>query len=235
MTPSALQQILTVSYDDNVRGTMVRALTDEGGIPAPCSSFVEAETLALTHLYSGMLVDLTSIIKAKGEDKIVATSLQNTFPMLRVKVLGPMLIPMVMSGTAAQEKSLKAFLANACATFTPRRLRAFRRHNYNTPIMIRLPDGSEIMSFSLDVSWGGIFAVVTGPTEIHVGEEVTVRMPALDIGIKAAVVRVKQWGEHKVIPGFGLRWHTPLSPEAENALLLALHSAKEFDRDRMIG
>ena len=97
--------ILVVSYGEETRAALVTTLNNNGASTVSCATFCDAENLALAGLYSGILVDLPSIIKSKGEEKIVAYTLANFFPILRVRTMGGMLVPMAMPGSAKQDKS----------------------------------------------------------------------------------------------------------------------------------
>ena len=94
-----------------------------------CESFLEAEDVAREGVFNGILVDLQSIVKAKGDEKIIACSLTGFYPTLRVRALGSMLVPMAMPGDAKQDSSINDFLTKSCSTFAPRRLRLHRRRD----------------------------------------------------------------------------------------------------------
>ena len=234
MPLSGLQPILTISYADDVRSLMAKTLQQQGAVPASCASFCEAESLALMDLYSGVLVDIPSMVKAKGEEKIVSCSLGNVFPILRVRLIGAMLIPMVLSGGASQDKSLMDFLSKTCASYVPRRLRAHKRHLLHTPVLLSC-DGRKLQGFSYDLSWGGAFVATNRPDRFMVGGDVGVSFSCYDVETLATVCRVQPWGHHGVVPGIGLRWHKPMSEGLEQHLKTVLRTSRDHDRDRIVG
>lgn len=229
-----LHPILTISYNEDVRALLVKSLHEQCVVPATCSSFVEAESLAVSELYSGILVDLPSIVKAKGEEKIVATSLGNIFPILRVKVIGTMLVPIVLSGGAAQAKSLNDFLTKVCTGFAPRRLRTHKRHLLHTPALVSHKN-CEYQTFTFDLSWGGTFLVNNRTDRYAVGDDVMVTLPELGLAIAGVICRVQPWGQHKIMPGIGVRWHLPLEGGVERQLLHVLKARRDHDPDRFVG
>lgn len=224
--------VLVVSYSDDSRSALARSLEQLEVEAIACASFVEAENLALQGIYSGILVDLTAMIKAKGEEKIVACSLTGFYPTLRVRTMGNILVPMIMPGGAKQDGSVKDFLAKSCACFAPRKLRAHRRHPLCLAVEIV---GAEVetIGFTLDLSWGGAFVVQMHPERFEVGEVLELRLPEFDCVVRVEVRWMQRWGGRRA-PGLGCRF---LEPEDEGLAALLkplLRSVKEQDRDRLL-
>lgn len=223
--------ILVVSYTDETRAALADILIKTGAVPVQCSSFCEAENNALKGLYSGLLVDLPSIIKSKGEEKIVAYTLANFFPTLRVRTMGAMLVPMAMSGSARQDKSLDDFLQKSCVAYIPKQLREFRRHQVCLSTLVA-HNNSEIRGFTLNISWGGMFIVDLHAERFCVGETVSVLLPEFGCRIPAEVRRIKAWGIQRQPPGIGLRI-SALDELVESVIAGIIRTRKEFDRDRL--
>ncbi len=62
--------ILVVSYATDTRQALTDNLRRNNAEGIPCASFLKAEDLAREGVYSGILVDLQSIVKAKGDEKL---------------------------------------------------------------------------------------------------------------------------------------------------------------------
>ncbi|MEI6206446.1 MAG: PilZ domain-containing protein [Desulfuromonadales bacterium] len=225
-----LHPILVVSYVDETRAALTSILSGSGVSSAVCTSFCEAENLAIRGLYSGLLVDLPSIIKSKGEEKIVAYTLTNFFPTLRVRTIGSMLVPMAMPGSAKQDKSLGDFLNVTCPSNTPRKLRLFRRHPVYISTLIHY-DGAEYRGFTLNLSWGGAFIVDLIPEKFAHETDVTISIPELGFNLAASIRWIKSWGNRHA-PGVGISFNK-LSDREESTFSIILKSSKEFDRDRL--
>lgn len=223
--------ILVVSCIDETRAALVDILSKTGAVCAPCASFREAENKALKGLYSGLLVDLPSIIKSKGEEKIVAYTLANFFPTLRVRTIGSMLVPMAMSGSARQDKNLDDFLQKSCVAYSPTRLREFRRHPVCLSTLVT-HNNTEVRGFTLNISWGGMFIVDLHAERFCVGEAVSVLLPEFGCRIPAEVCRIKPWGIQRQPPGIGLRI-SALDEAVESVIAGIIRTRKEFDRDRL--
>lgn len=223
--------ILVVSSGDETRAELVAFLNRAGAVAVPCASFCEAENLALKELFSGMLVDLPSIIKARGEEKIVAYTLANFFPTLRVRTVGFILVPMTMPGSAKQDKSLDDFLKITCFAYPPKRLREFRRHTVCLSTIVTYRD-AEYRGFTLDISWGGMFIVDLQAERFSVGEPVSILIPEFGCRIAAEVRRIKPWGVLRHPPGIGLRYSS-LDETMEAVIGGITRTRKEFDRDRL--
>ncbi|MDD5285810.1 MAG: PilZ domain-containing protein, partial [Desulfuromonadaceae bacterium] len=222
--------ILVVSYVDETRTSLTTNLANSGAFPTPCATFCEAENLALNGLYSGLLVDLPSIIKSKGEEKIVAYTLTNFFPTLRVRAMGSLMVPMSMSGSAKQDKSLNDFLSRTCPAFESRKLREFRRHPVCLSTRVRYR-GEEIRGFTLNLSWGGVFIVDLQAEKYLIGDKLTVEFIEFECEVSAEVRRIKPWGIKRYAPGIGLCF-SYLDESVESAINSVIKTRKEFDRDR---
>lgn len=229
--PLPSQPILVVSYVDETRSALAAVLNKAGALAVPCASFCEAENLALDSLYSGILVDLPSIIKSKGEEKIVACTLANFFPTLRVRTMGGMLVPMAMPGSAKQDRNLDDFLSKTCSTFEPRKLRVFRRHPVCLSTLVTY-NGSQLRGFTLNISWGGMFIVDLNAEKFSRGDRLTVVIPEFDWTIPAEVRRTMPWGIMRTPPGIGLSFIS-LDETVEAVIAGITRSCKEFDRDRV--
>lgn len=211
-------------------------ILDAEDVPYTVSdSFREAENLALSNPFSGVLADIPTVIKARGEEKLIASSLQNVYPFLRAKVSGDLILPIIMPGGCEGEQSIARFFENAGRTFVPRRIRTYKRHKYHLPVLIRQEEVcDELQSFTMDVSWSGAFIVMNDPGAMNVGHAIIVQFPSLNIAIDASVIRIQAWGHSGVVPGIGLAWHLPIEPAAEKGLHAVLKMKKERDRDRLL-
>lgn len=223
--------ILVVSYVDETRASLTAILANLGVATVPCSTFCEAENLALKELYSGLLVDLPSIIKSKGEEKIVAYTLANFFPTLRVRTMGSMLVPMAMSGSAKQDKSLDDFLNKSCIAYSPKKLREFRRHPVCLSTLVNYQD-YELRGFTLNLSWGGAFIVDLQAEKFTAGDSLVITFTEFGYQVSAEVRRIKPWGPQRYAPGVGLLF-TNLEEPLESAIAGIIRTRKEFDRDRL--
>lgn len=223
--------ILVVSYIDDTRTALTAILSNLGVAASPCSTFCEAENLALKGLYSGLLVDLPSMIKSKGEEKIVAYTLANFCPTLRVRTIGSMLVPMAMSGSAKQDKSLDDFLNKTCTAYTAKKLREFRRHPVCLSTLISF-EGTKLRGFTLNLSWGGAFIVDLQAEKYSVGDTLDITLTEFECQVSATVCRVKPWGIQRYAPGVGLCFSF-LDEQLESAIASVIRTRKEFDRDRL--
>jgi hypothetical protein len=228
--PLPMHPILVVSYVDETRTVLAASINSSGAVASLCATFCEAENLALKGLYSGLLVDLASMIKSKGEEKIVAYTLANYFPTLRVRTMGSLLVPIAIPGSVKQDSSLVDFLSRTCSRFIPRRLRAYRRHLICISTLLSCK-GEEHRGFTIDLSWGGAFIADVFPERficestasvLFLGHEVT-----LDVNIK----EIKPWGE-RFAPGISISF-SELDESGTSLLSGILKTKKELDRDRL--
>lgn len=228
--PVPLYPLLVVSYVDETRAGLISTLTHSGTPAVACATFCEAENLALKGLYSGMLVDLPSIIKSKGEEKIVAYTLANFFPTLRVRTMGGMLIPMAMPGSAKQDKSLDDFLSKTCLAYTPRPLREFSRHPLCISTLLQC-NGQEYRGFTRNISWGGAFIVDVYSERFADEVDITVKFLDFGFSLDASIRWHQPWGG-RFAPGIGISFkeldESNISVFSDN-----FKTRREFDRDRL--
>lgn len=223
--------LLVVSYSDAARAALCGSLQGAGVTAIPCADFKEAEDIALGGIYNGILVDLQSIIKAKGDEKVIACSLTGFFPTLRVRVLGGMLVPMAMPGDAKQDKSISEFLSRSCAGFTPRMLRQYKRREVGLSVMIR-HNLADVPGFVINLSWGGAFLIDMGAERFRPGNALSLVMADADLEITAKVSWVRPWGS-RLPPGAGISF-TNLGAVQESYLEAILKHQRDNARDRLI-
>lgn len=223
--------IIVIAYSDTVRSALSGNLHGLGVGSKQCGSFCEAEDVALEGLYSGILVDLQSMVRAKAEEKIVACSLAGFYPTLRVRAVGSLVIPMAMPGDKRQDSTLSDFVFKTCAFFTARTLRRFKRRDVMLPLLIERskPDSK---AFTHNLSWGGAFIVDVHSARFAVENSLNLFLPEFDLEIPVTVRWTRPWGT-RAVPGFGVRFESidaGLSAILETLLNHDIHNA----RDRMV-
>lgn len=223
--------IIAIAYTADTRQAFVSALQQAGTEVVAAESFYDAETLALHGSYSGLLVDLPSIVKAKGDEKVIACSLTNFFPTLRVRAVGTMLVPMTMPGSARQDNSLNDFLVKSCAGFEPRRLRLHRRRDICLAVQLHHPLSDE-RSFTLNLSWGGAFILHNVPERFSVDSQLDIYLPEAELLIPTTIRWLRPWGDRK-LSGLGLAF-SRIDDQLREALTILLKSEPDTDRDRLV-
>ncbi len=222
--------LLVVSYNAQSRRSLIENLESVGATGTACETFLQAEDLARENAYNGILVDLQSIVKAKGDEKAIACSLIALYPALRVRVLGSLLVPMAMSGDERQESSLINFLRDSCTPVTPRRLRQYRRRDVVLPALLGPSPGERAVIVNL--SWGGAFVADVRPERFAIGSELKLALPEFGVETVVTVRRIQPWGERR-IPGIGVAFGV-LDEKLETALASVLKSCSTDDRDRIV-
>ncbi|HPX60387.1 MAG TPA: PilZ domain-containing protein [Deltaproteobacteria bacterium] len=222
--------ILVVAYADDVRAVLEKGLERFCVQVMSCASFHEAEALALVNTVNGLLVDLTSIIKAKGTEKVLAYTLASVYPTLRVRNTGGEPVPMAMPGDAKQDSSLNDFVTKSCAAFMPRRLRRYRRREICVST-VRLHSGADERGFTLNISWGGAFVVDTHPERFAIGQDLQLFFQEIGLEVAVKVCWIQYWGQRH-FPGIGVSF-TAIDDKLEKALFQLLKHDREHDRDLM--
>jgi len=223
-------RLLVVSYNAPARCSLVENLESVGATGVACETFLQAEEMAREGAYSGILVDLLTMVKAKGDEKVVACSLISVYPALRVRVLGSLLVPMIMSGEEQQESSLLHFLRDSCTPFAPRQLRQHRRRDVVLPALLGPSPGER--AFVVNLSWSGAFIADVRPERFAIDSELELTLPEFGVETVVTVRRIQPWGERR-IPGIGVSFGD-LDEKLESALASILKSSNIDDRDRIV-
>jgi hypothetical protein len=178
------------------------------------SSFVEMASLAVENAYSGLLVDILTLVRSSKEEKVIAYECFNLYPVLRVKWENKKkkinLSPLEQAFSPDTASALKFFIESRCIPFPARPLRRYGRKNYHLNVLLS-PDGlfsehDTVRTFTLNISREGAFLHSTQVFET----EQTVWLRFLEFADPepfAATVRWSlQWGLSRCIPGIGLRF-----------------------------
>jgi Tfp pilus assembly protein PilZ len=178
------------------------------------ATFSEMSCLAVDNAYNGLLVDILTLVRSSKEEKIVAYECFNLYPVLRVKWENKKkkinLSPLEQSFSPNTETALEFFVENRCKPFPARSLRRHARKNNHLNVLLSrdgsFSDHTTLKSFTLNISWTGVFVFTTEPMEKEL--EVWLRFIEFpDLEPIAATVRWSlAWGEGRSIPGVGLRF-----------------------------
>lgn len=223
--------IIVIAYSDAVRESLSGNLHGLGVASKQCASFCEAEDVALEGLYSGILVDLQSMVKAKAEEKVVACSLAGFYPTLRVRVIGSMAVPMAMPGDKRQDSTLADFVLKTCTSFTARTLRRFKRRDVMLPLLMEKSKPVS-KSFTLNLSWGGAFIVDVHATRFPVEHSLNLFLPEFNLEVPVIVRWLRPWGT-RAVPGFGVVFQS-IDPGFSAILATLLNHDMHNARDRMV-
>lgn len=192
------------AYEDAVR--KVGVAYDVAG------SFQEALSLSIDNTYSGLMIDILTLIRSSKEDKLIAYDCINYYPSLRVKwdarQKSMNLSPLEQSFSNDTEAPLAYFIENRCKSFTARSLRRFARKDTCLSVLLStcsdFPDGDSMKTFTVNISRGGAF--VQSTRAFVKGQTVWLRfleMPDAE-PIKAVVCWHLEWGACRCIPGIGV-------------------------------
>jgi len=178
------------------------------------SSFEEMSGLAMTNAYSGLVIDILTLVRCSKEEKVIAYDCINLYPVLRVKWEAKQkriaLSPLEQNFSPDAEAALKSFIENRCRSFSARPLRRCRRKPINLNVLLSA-DGTfsaqnTSQAFTVNLSAEGFFLHTMERFEI--GTRLWLRFIDLaDHTPIAATVRWSvQWGEARCIAGLGMRF-----------------------------
>ena len=176
------------------------------------SSFTEVLQMTIDNAYSGLLIDILTLIRSSKDEKAIAYDCINCYPSLRVKwdtkQKSMNLSPLEQAFSVDTQTTLNYFIEGRCRTFTARSMRRYARKE--TVIGLLLCAGPEasadhsIKTFTVNISEGGAFVHTT--QAFQNGQTVWLRFLEMpDAEPIEAVVRWRLgWGVCRGIPGVGL-------------------------------
>jgi len=175
-------------------------------------SFDEVLRLSIDNAYSGLIIDILTLIRSSKEEKLIAYDCLNFYPSLRVKWDARQktmnLSPLEQTFSADTEATLDYFIESRCRPFTARSLRKFNRKDTSLALLLStccdFSDGASLKTFTVNISQGGAFVHTTH--SFVKGQTVWLRFLELPDAepIKAVVCWSIEWGACRSIPGIGV-------------------------------
>jgi Tfp pilus assembly protein PilZ len=216
-------RILMVVKEAEARAAYEEALQNIGASYDVAGSFQELLRMSINNSYSGLLIDLLTLVRSSKEEKSIAYDCLNYYPSLRVKwdarTKSMSLSPLEHAVAEAGEATLSHFIEQKCKPFGARSLRKFPRKETCLSLLLSgdssCPASSALRTFTVNISEGGAFVQTVDPLEK--GETVWLRyleLPDLD-PVQALVCWRIQWGACRSIPGMGVMYSGLSAGQAE--------------------
>jgi hypothetical protein len=230
-------KILMVVKEAEARAAYEDALQKVGVDYDIAASFNEVLSMSIDNVYSGLMIDILTLVRSSKEEKVIAYDCINLYPSLRVKWdpkrQNMSLSPMEQSFPSDTGGTLAYFIESRCKSFTARSLRRFIRKDAYLGAL--LASGSHFTvsgsakTFTVNISQGGAFVHTTEP--FAKGEPVWVRfieMPDTE-PLQASVCRHIEWGTGRSIPGIGVRFDTLSKTQSSEIIRLVKSSGRRSD------
>ncbi|QXE92975.1 PilZ domain-containing protein [Geomonas subterranea] len=210
-------RILMVVREPEARSAYEQALDRIGVSYHTACDFNEVLRMTVESAYSGLLVDVLTLVRCSKEEKNIAYDCINFYPTLRIKwdARQQSITPGPQENSAADtHTALTRFVQERCGTFPARCLRRFaRKDSYLSLLLSRdgLPSTAALKTFTVNISQGGAFIQTTDP--FAKTDRVWLRFPALaEEALQAGVCWSIPWGGCRSIPGIGVMFDQGLSP-----------------------
>lgn len=220
-------RILMVVKETLAREAYEEALRQVGVAYDMAASFRDALSLSVERAYSGLIIDILTLIRSSKEEKTIAYDCINFYPCLRVKWNpGQRTLDLPPEqGLSPDTGAMKAFIEEKCHPFTPRMLRKFNRKD--TFLSAGLSTCGEcdieqsLKTFTVNISRGGAFVHTTLPFRKE--EAVWLHFPDVAGGgpVKGAACWQIPWGTSRAIPGIGVRFEFATEEQEEQIRRMA--------------
>lgn len=209
-------KILVVVKGEEARTAYEEALCQIGVGVDTAGSFAEALEKSIDHAYSGMVIDILTLVRSSKEEKLIAYDCINLYPSIRVKWDGRkkeiILSLLEQSFSPSTESSLRYFVEHRCRNFPARSLRRHHRTNLCLSLLLcggeSFSEAEAVKTFTVNISRGGAFVHAAHP--FPRGEHVWLRLCELtdSTPIRATVRWAIEWGSGRTIPGIGVRFES---------------------------
>ena len=186
-------------------------------------SFNEVLQMTIENVYSGLLIDILTLIRSSKEEKAIAYDCINCYPSLRVKWDTKQktmnLSPLEQAFSADTRSTLAFFIEGRCKTFTARSMRRYPRKETVIGLLFadsrQASESDSLKSFTVNISQGGAFVHTTH--SFRKGQTVWLRfLEMLECApIEAEVCWQVEWGVLRGIPGLGLRFKFDSEDQAD--------------------
>jgi Tfp pilus assembly protein PilZ len=210
-------KILIVANGVEATHEYKRALSNLASEYDAAETFYEAQSRAKETAYNGMLFDLVTLVRSSKEEKLIAYSLINLFPVIRVKYEKRSreikLAPLEESLSTDPQTALQLFIEDKCQSFPARFLSRYQRVEAFLHVLLcptdQFSESGSAQTFTVNISRGGAFLHATQPFQR--GDTVWLQFKELadPAPIKTRVCWRIEWGsESRSIPGIGVEFET---------------------------
>lgn len=191
------------------RAAYVEVLRDID-IEVDCISSPDEMTGALIDTpYSGLLIDVPTMIRCECGDKNRITRIMDRFPVLRL-MYNPKyggIRGLAQGGTIRDNRDLTEFVLNDCVPFSPRSIRVAQRHGvvFNVALfddLDHLEQGGE-RTVTVNVSEHGCFVYSVNDWQVDKPAWIVVQEFEDKTPIELLVRWQRPWGKAMRIPGIG--------------------------------
>ncbi len=163
--------------------------------------------------YSGLLVDVPTMIRCQCPDKNRITRIMERFPVLRLmfnQAYGG-IRGMAHGGTIKDNRSLEEFILYECVPFIPRSIRVAERKDivFNVRLMDELDHLERAeLTVTTNVSEHGCFVYSVKDWIIDAPAWMVVNEFEDHTPIELKVCWLHKWGETMAVPGIGVRFES---------------------------
>lgn len=221
-------RILLIVKSADARAAYEEALGRIGVVYHIAASFHDVLRLTTENAYSGLLIDILTLIRSSKEEKAIAYDCINCYPSLRIKWDAKQkcmnLSPLEQAFSVDTQATLAYFVEGRCKAFTARAMRKHVRKNAVVGLLLSsrcdTPEAECIKTFTVNLSQGGAFVHTTQP--FPKGETVWLRfleMPSEPI--EAEVRWAIEWGAYRDIPGIGVMFRFSCEEQAQDVKQMA--------------
>ena len=205
-------RVIIVTADEKLRDYCLKQVVKTGvdykTVTGLGELFVE---LGKNH-YSGLLIDLTSSIKAKADEKAKAHEVLPLYPVLRLKwnKEAQGLNCLLQNSVANANISITNFIDYHCRPFKPRKIRTKKRLPLHFSVLISPDKKFQRLdverSTTLDISLGGCSLLTTQQWEINTCIWLQFIEMEDQTPIQGKICRWTRWGTPMKIPSIGIHF-----------------------------
>ncbi|MDK2956002.1 MAG: hypothetical protein PWQ57_1498 [Desulfovibrionales bacterium] len=217
-------RLLLIAEQGPSRSAYEKALQDMDVDYDALTTAGEMQNLLKETAYNGLLLDVPTMIRASGKDKMRVNEMLERFPVLRLvyDAQHGSIRGLHYGRSADNVTTLENFVKNTCAPLPARSLRQAVRSNLHLNVLLlpqkNAPFSAAERTVTANVSEVGCFLITSKPWK----DVERLWLVFRDFKDKTpALVRVrwrKVWGEQLEIPGLGVQFEELTRPQREELL-----------------
>lgn len=207
-------RLLLVAEDNESRAAYLEALRHIDAEVDCIATPDEMNGLLIDASYSGLLVDVPTMIRCESQNKNRITEIMERFPVLRLIYNAKMggIRGVAQGGTIRDNREIMEFVEQECLPFEPRSIRGMRRQDLVFNVMLLRDIAANDLvgerTVTVNVSSDGCFVCSMAEWQVHSQAWLVVNEFEDKTPIELKVRWRRNWGQFMLMPGIGTSFQT---------------------------
>jgi hypothetical protein len=219
-------RVLLIAEEGAPRTAYEKALQDMGAAYDALSSPSQMKSRLIETPYNGLLLDVPTMIRATGREKMRVNEMLERFPVLRLiyDAKKQSIRGLHYGRSSDNTTTLQCFIEKTCATLPPRSIRSADRCNLHLNVWLlpqpHAPLSAGERTVTTNASEVGCFIITSRPWKGFERLWLVFREFRDKTPVETSVRWRKPWGEKPELPGLGVQFEAISRTQREDLLRL---------------